>query len=305
MKKCLLNKSAILLPVFALLLTACAKPVAQPEKPELVKNELQNLMINPTGSVALKLYVLDCGKIIARDVSVLFSPGVDKGLEVEMADSCYLIQHPSKGAFFWDAGLSDALKAMPDGMENYGLNFSVSNTLKAQLKSIGINPSEITYLAFSHLHPDHTGNASYFTQPTWLVQKVDYDIAFTDTAVKYGYNPKDYSHLKTAPVIKLNGDYDVFGDGSVVIVFTPGHSMGHQALFVDLPETGPIILSGDLYHFKKNRDNYVIPAHNVKKATIQSFAKIDNILQKTHAELWIQHDKQQFDSLKLAPLFYK
>ena len=296
-----LKKIAILIPVCAGLFTACS--------PSPTSSGAENspivATINSTGSVPLKLYVMDCGRIIARDVSVLFSPGVDKGLEKEMVDSCYLIQHPTKGNLLWDTGLSDELNGLENGMENYGLNFSVPKMVKSQLNSIGINSSEITYLAFSHLHPDHTGNASYFSKSTWLVQGVDYDIAFSEDAEKQGYNLADYNHLKDVPVKKLNGDFDVFGDGSVVVVFTPGHSVGHQALFVDLPKIGPIVLSGDLYHFNKNRENYVIPTDNTKKETIHSFVKIDNLLQQTKAELWIQHDKQQFDELKHAPTFYE
>jgi glyoxylase-like metal-dependent hydrolase (beta-lactamase superfamily II) len=248
---------------------------------------------------------LDCGKIIARDVSTFFSPGVDKGVEVELADSCYLIQHPTKGTLLWDTGLSDTLHDMEKGMESDGFNFSMPKTVKSQIKRIGIKPSEITYLAFSHLHPDHTGNAKYFSKPTWLVQTIDYDVAFTKEAEKQGYTPADYNHLKKVPVVKLNGDYDVFGDGSVVIFLTPGHTSGHQSLFVDLPKTGPTILSGDLYHFKKNRENYVIPTYNTKKETVHSFVRMDNILEQTKATLWIQHDKQQFDKLKHAPEFYQ
>jgi glyoxylase-like metal-dependent hydrolase (beta-lactamase superfamily II) len=270
-----------------------------------ITNAPKLLTINPTGSVPLKLYVLDCGKIIARDVSAFFSPGVDKGVEVELADSCYLIQHPTKGTLLWDTGLSDTLHDMEKGMESDGFNFSMPKTVKSQIKRIGIKPSEITYLAFSHLHPDHTGNAKYFSKPTWLVQTIDYDVAFTKEAEKQGYTPADYNHLKKVPVVKLNGDYDVFGDGSVVIFLTPGHTSGHQSLFVDLPKTGPTILSGDLYHFKKNRENYVIPTYNTKKETVHSFVRMDNILEQTKATLWIQHDKQQFDKLKHAPLFYQ
>ncbi|MCK5897348.1 MAG: N-acyl homoserine lactonase family protein [Cocleimonas sp.] len=300
-----LKKLTPLIPILALLLTASAKAASESPTSNVVKNAPKSLTIHPTGSVPLKLYVLDCGRIIARDVSVFFSPGVDKGKEKELADSCYLIKHPTKGTLFWDTGLSDSLNEMKKGMEDDGFNFAMPKTVKSQIKSIGIKPSEITYLAFSHLHPDHTGNAQYFSKSTWLVQTVDYEVAFTKEAEKQGYMPADYNHLKKGPVVKLNGDHDVFGDGSVVIVLTPGHTAGHQSLFVDLPKTGPTVLAGDLYHFKKNRENYVIPTYNAKKETVHSFVKIDNLLEQTKATLWLQHDKQQFDTLKHAPQFYE
>ena len=89
----------------------------------------------------------------------------------------------------------------------------------------------------------------------------------------------------------------------MVILSTPGHTPGHQSLFIDMPQTGPVILAGDLYHFQENRENYVIPPFNSKKETIHSFVKIDNLLERTGAELWMQHDMQQFDQLTQAPLF--
>ena len=96
----------------------------------------------------------------------------------------------------------------------------------------------------------------------------------------------------------------MFGDGSVVLIPTPGHTAGHQSLLVNLVDTGPVLLAGDLYHFQFNRDHYGIPVWNDKKATIRSFAKIDELLDKTKAQLWIQHDKPQFDALKKAPAYY-
>ncbi len=105
-------------------------------------------------------------------------------------------------------------------------------------------------------------------------------------------------------MVKLKGDHDVFADGSVKIIATPGHTPGHQSLLIQLRHTGPVLLSGDLYHFKANREQYAIPGWNDKKKTIHSFAKIDQLLEKTQAQLWIQHNKEQFDAQKKSPNFY-
>jgi len=261
--------------------------------------------ISSRGLVPLKLYAFECGKILVRDIS-LFNPLLEKGQEKNLANPCFLIQHP-KGTLMWDAGLPDGLIGMPDGLDvfNGGIHLSVTKTLKSQMSEIDMKPEDIDFLVLSHLHNDHTGNAGYFTQSTWLIQDVEYKIAFSQNAEQYGFTPKDYSKLQSNPVKKLRGNFDVFGDGSVVIISTPGHSPGHQSLFVDLPKTGPVMLSGDLYHFQENRESYGIPIWNSKKETIHSFVLMDNLLEKTKAPLWIQHDQVQFNQLKLAPAFYE
>ncbi|HWF93557.1 MAG TPA: MBL fold metallo-hydrolase, partial [Xanthobacteraceae bacterium] len=107
------------------------------------------------------------------------------------------------------------------------------------------------------------------------------------------------------PVTKLTGDHDVFGDGSLVLISTPGHTPGHQSLVVKLPKTGTVILSGDAVHFKDNFDNRRVPAGNTDKdQTLASMQRIADFLSKEQAKLWINHDKVQSDTLKHAPEFY-
>src|SRR5207245_7352212 len=119
--------------------------------------------------------------------------------------------------------------------------------LTAQLAGIGYAPTDITYLAFSHFHWDHIGNANVFASATWLVRKPERDIMFADPPSPRT-EPANYSALnKSKTVIITKDDYDVFGDGSVVIKSTPGHSPGHQVLFLKLAKTGPVLLSGHLY----------------------------------------------------------
>ncbi|MCU7929014.1 MAG: N-acyl homoserine lactonase family protein [Candidatus Thiodiazotropha sp. (ex Dulcina madagascariensis)] len=252
----------------------------------------------------IKLYVLDCGQILARDVS-LFNPAIKKGTEMELANPCYLIQYP-QGKLLWDAGLNDKLVNTPGGVEvmDGAFKMSVKKTLASQLKAINVTSDKISFLAFSHLHKDHTGNAARFSNATWLLQQTEYDFGHSEHAAHSGYNLRDYLHAKGNQTIKLQGDHDVFGDGMVMIISTPGHTAGHQSLLVKLPQTGPVLLSGDLYHFRANREQYGIPVWNDKKSTIHSFTKIDRLLDQTRAQLWIHHDKDQFDALKKAPHFY-
>ena len=273
----------------------------------VMANDLSSLStsISSHGNTPLKLYVLDCGRIDARDLS-LFNPNIKKGTFKALANPCYLIQH-EKGLLLWDTGLSDQLYGLNNGIEvmDGAFNMSVVKTLASQLAEIKVKPTDINYLAFSHLHNDHTGNAKLFMDATWLMQEPEHAMAHSEHAKNYGYSPQDYILDKKVNITKLTGDHDVFGDGSVVIIATPGHSAGHQSLFVDLPKTGAVVLSGDLYHFKENRDNYAMPGWNNKKQTIHSFALVDNILDQTQAALWIHHDLDEFSAQQKSPYFYQ
>lgn len=246
----------------------------------------------------LTLYVFDCGYIRLLDVSV-FSPGQGEGQPKDVVDSCYLVRH-RKGTLLWDAGLPDSLVAFPDGVAvERLLHLWVRRTLASQLQKIGIAPDDITYVAFSHMHFDHVGNANAFAKATWLVQEAEYEVAFAA-----GADTTYYHRLRFGSVRLLHGDHDVFGDGSVVILAAPGHTPGHQVLFVDLRDSGPLVLSGDLYHFTDNRVHRRVPTFNFDRAqTLASMARIEAFLADRNATLWIQHDLEQNASIPHAPAF--
>lgn len=242
-----------------------------------------------------RLYVIDCGRISAPDQS-RWSPGVNVGVPIELSDNCYLIHH-AKGWFLWDTGLADALAEKPDGITlANGMHVQKSTTLIAALASLGVKPDDIAGMAVSHSHPDHIGNVEAFARTMLYVQKAEYDWPGEGGAPRF--KPEH-------PVTKLDGDRDVFGDGSVVIIATPGHTPGHQSLVVHLPNAGAVVLSGDAVHFKSNWDNRRVPGFNASKDdTLASMQKIADILAKEHAQLWINHDKPQSDTLKRPPEFY-
>jgi glyoxylase-like metal-dependent hydrolase (beta-lactamase superfamily II) len=243
-----------------------------------------------------RLYILDCGEAVAPDQS-LWSPGVNVGVPLYASDNCYLIHH-TQGWFLWDTGIADAVAAMPDGLKGVNGLFSWkrSKTLIAQLDQLGVKPSDLKAMAVSHTHPDHIGNVELFPQTMLYVQKAEYDWPGANGAPRF--NPDH-------PVTKLEGDHDVFGDGSMVIISTPGHTPGHQSLLVRLPNTGAIVLGGDVVHFKDNWDNRRVPKFNFSKdQTLASMERIAGILAKEHAQLWINHDKVQSDAQKKSPGFY-
>jgi len=265
---------------------------------------LPHAQSRPTATAAVRLYVLDCGTMKERD-------GVAYGLSREqvaprnLSDPCALIVHP-RGTLLWETGLNEAVNNIPAGAPSAAVGGPrpgdrVDTPLKKQLAEIGYSPSDITYLALSHSHWDHTGNAGSFLGSTWLVQKPERDVMFAEKPLS---NQGDFDGLRTSKTQLLEGDHDVFGDGTVMLLFTPGHTPGHQSLFVSLSKTGPVILSGDLYHFSEELTLKPTPRGRNAEQIAASMAKIQALMAKTGAQLWIQHDSPGFARLKKSPAYY-
>src|SRR5215475_6103540 len=162
-----------------------------------------------------RLFVLYCGDITLNDMG-RFSPGFSG--PGALSSTCYLIKH-AQGWLLWDTGLPDAIASMPEGRKSNAGVWHVKKTLASQLAELSVNPADIRYLALSHSHGDHVGNADLFPQATLLVQKAEYE--WPDPLGVPRFKPE-------MKVVKAEGDHDVFGDGSVVLISTPGHSPGHQ-----------------------------------------------------------------------------
>ena len=245
-----------------------------------------------------RLYVLDCGQNIGKDQS-RWSPGVNEGKPIEFSDNCYLIQH-DKGLLLWDTGVPDAVATMPDGMvvANGAITYRRARTLAAQLTEIGVKAADITYLAVSHTHGDHVGNVALFPSSIVLIQRAEYDWAMA--------GPNKPAFVGSQTIAKLVGDHDVFGDGSVMILSTPGHTPGHQSLLVTLPKTGSLVLSGDAVHFEDNWTHKRVPQMNVDRdQTLASLQRLATVLEERKAQLWINHDKAQSAGLRYAPAYYE
>ena len=259
----------------------------------------------PASAAVERLYVLNCGEARVQDISQ-WSPGVDVGQPRTFSNNCYLIRH-GEDWMLWDTGVPDEWARSPEGVAGSpGVRGFVNRTLASQLAEIGVAPDDVTILALSHAHFDHVGNTRLFTRARWLVQEVEHDAMLGSEARRFRFMPDLYATLKNNPVTKLNGDHDVFGDGSVRIVFTPGHTPGHQSLLVRLTKHGPVVLSGDMAHFQENFAFRRTPAFNFDQdASRRSMDRVDQLVRTEGAQLWINHDLAQSATMAYAPKWFE
>jgi N-acyl homoserine lactone hydrolase len=261
---------------------------------------------------SLRLYVFDCGTIHVADPS-RFSLKPEEVAATDLSIACFLITHP-KGTLIWDAGAvpdsawkptgaaSTQHVVLPDSQQR---DVTLSKSLTGQLAELHLFPADMTYLALSHYHYDHTANADQFAGATWLVRQEERDAMFAEKPPG-GTQPSTYAALRDSKTLIIKtDDHDVFGDGTVIIKFAPGHTPGHQVLYVKLPKTGPVLLSGDLYHYPEERTLDRVPTFEFNPAqTRATRVAIDAFLKKTGAQLWIQHDFLGNAKLKKSPGYY-
>ena len=273
-------------------------------------NQAKAQQKRPAQVKSVRLYVFDCGRLRSPNPQTLLDHGVTT---TDMVVTAYLIVHP-RGTLMWDTCVIPDDMIKPEGTTE--ARATASKTLSGQLTQIGYKPEDITYLALSHSHYDHSANANEFAGSTWLVSKGERDFMFPDPPPPPPVNPgrgvsaattaSRYRALKNSKTQLISGNYDVFGDGSVVIIPTPGHTPGHQSLLVKLAKTGPVILAGDLYHYPAELSDRAFNPYGGKTSDleIQSRATIDQLVKQTGAQLWISHDLLHFQTMKISPQYY-
>jgi N-acyl homoserine lactone hydrolase len=258
---------------------------------------------------AEKLYRLDCGHSLANDESV-WTPGENVGRSIEFSSTCWLIKRGSEWVL-WDTGVPEATLNDPKGWSTLPklIVYHLDKTITGQLAEIGLKASDITYVAVSHTHGDHIGNVSLFPNSTILIQRAEYTWISSPDGTNDNVNQLKALARKLLGTPKklqlVDGDTDVFGDGSVTLISTPGHTPGSQSLLVHLKNAGFIILSGDVVHLEENFEKNVVPSLNTDKAaSIASMDKVRRMIATYQAKLFINHDKAQSDTLRLLPAFY-
>ena len=247
------------------------------------------------GKPAVKLYQLVGGSIFVKKLEVFSQDTTYIGQTKQFTDAYYVISHP-KGNLMWDAGLPEQL-VMPEPFDEPSGVFRIQrpDSLVNQLKSIGFKIEDFKYFAMSHSHFDHTGHANYMKNATLLIQENEFNSVLGDTLQQ-----KNPAVSQLTKIEKVNGDHDIFGDGTVVIKYMPGHTVGHQVLYVEVAGLEkPVLLTGDLYHFEENRENKGVPSFNYDvKQTLKSMDKFEAFAKEKNAEVIIQHSPKDYDKLE-------
>jgi glyoxylase-like metal-dependent hydrolase (beta-lactamase superfamily II) len=247
----------------------------------------------------LQFYALDCGRFDSSDLSSLSDTGEYDHQTGTLANPCFLIHHP-KGWLLWDTGLADSFVGHPVRTSD-GTVLSRGQSLDSELKMLNLTPADIAYVGFSHFHSDHTGNANLFVSSTWLIQRKEFEFA-NSNPTPFGVNPKIFSDYKKEKINLLDGDFDVFGDGTVKILSAPGHTPGHQILLVKLKQKGNIILAGDLYQRKQSEKDRLVPDYNTSRAeTLASMDRVERLARNLKAMVIAQHSMEDFAILPQYP----
>lgn len=300
----------LMMAALAALLAACGGSDA----PETDSAESEPAGLSASAS-SLKMYVLDCGTIEISDIGVFSTTGAFDGIADTFTNTCFLIRHPD-GDLLWDLGLHSSLVGEPP-QEDDIFTVSLEKSITDQLIEIGMGPEEIEYVSISHQHFDHIGQVDQVQQATWLVHEDEYNSMFppaeevieaeststldTTDGTDIGLG-NSFSGFQTLKRELFSGERDVFGDGSVIIFPTPGRTPGHTSLFVNLPKTGFVALTGDLYHRTESRAGEHVPSLNAsEEMTRDSMKAFEDRVQRLGAKVIIQHEPDDINALPTSP----
>ncbi len=258
-------------------------------------------------SSPLHMYMLDCGNIYVSDLDGFSDAGDYAGQTATFANTCWLIRHP-EGDLLWDLGLPTGLVGAGE-QESGVFVLSMGRTITDQMRDFGYAPWDLDYISISHSHFDHTGQADQFQEATWLVHEAEYNDMFPANAEALE-NATDIDGEVVPPFADFmplahetfTGERDVFGDGSVMIVPAPGPTPGHTFLQIMLPWTGPVLLSGNLYHHRENRELKRVPRFNSSaQDTRTSMDAFEARAAELEATVIIQHSLDDIADLPRPP----
>ena len=261
---------------------------------------LAGMQAPPAPAAELSLWRLDCGQFVIKQYGAFFSDTFQypRGPK-NIVGSCYLIKHGDR-YMLWDTGLTDELVGRP--FDNETQTLTVRRSLVDQLAQINVRPADIGTIGISHWHFDHTGQAGRFPQARLLMGRGDIELLRRTPPVDPD-SVRAMAHWLTGTgrLEPIDGDHDVFGDGRVVMLDLPGHTPGHYALLVRLA-SGPVLLSGDLYHFTEQVENRGVPPFNHDRAdTLASMDRYDRIARNLRARTIIQHEPADIAKLPAFP----
>ena len=255
----------------------------------------------PSSPAPLSLWRLDCGSFLINDFNAFFSDTMayPAGQAKEITSSCYLIRHGDR-YMLWDTGLVARLVGNP--LDTPAQRIELERSIVDQLAEIGVRPEQIEVVGISHYHGDHTGQAAAFPKAKLVIGAGDW-AAFQATPPADGADPR---HLEPwlsggGTIVEAQGDVDIFHDGRVIMLDLPGHTPGHTGLLVKLA-SGPVLLTGDLYHFTEQVAHKGVPPFNTDRAdTLASMDRFDKLAKNLGAKVIIQHEKADIAKLPAFP----
>ena len=267
----------------------------------------------------MRLYVLNTGSLSLGKGALQNLAPMEPQIRIPVA--MFVIKHP-KGNVLFDTGNNDKIIKDPS---YWGPNFAALKpvntpdiSIESQLARIDMKPDDITYVVVSHMHLDHGGNVGKFPNSTLVIQRDEIEYAmFPDEPFAGAFIPGDVAELRSGvgekkpnalPMLVLEkSDLDIFGDGSIVVKRARGHTKGGQMLVVRLPNTGPVILTGDAAYFRENVTKSIPP--NIALAydpagIMRGYEWIRYMMASEGADFFTSHDPDMFKAYKKAPEYY-
>lgn len=262
------------------------------------------LLLSVSTASAQKLYWTASGVFGPFDIKGLI-PTYPDSRDIKIPINMWILDHP-KGLVLFDTGNNVAIsdgqckKHWVEGLCQFlQPSQTRADVIDKQLEKLGYKIDDVKLVITSHSHLDHIGNIEMFPKAIHVIQKKELYQAWWPEKFQRGgaHVMADYDDARDFTYLELNGDYDLFGDGSVIVLSTPGHTMGHQSVKVKLPETGTVILSQDAIWMEENLEgypaglNYSILDYTNSVNRLKMMADIEN------AKLWLGHSMKQYDAL--------
>lgn len=258
----------------------------------------------------LRMSAMNVGPLsCSKSLLVAFAQG-----NVDVPTTSVVIEHPKHGIVLWDTGINDAV-ADPDRGDDYwgaGLRgafgthgFTRDHAVDRQLDKLGIQPKDVKYVVYSHLHLDHAGGMSYFPDAIHVVQRDEIRYAlWPDSWTRPVYCQNDYRDIRKLNILEIDGDFDLFGDGTLKLVKAPGHAPGQQVLVVDLQNRGRVCLAADTGHQRDGFDNMVPMPWDWSTSSMSMTRMRMKQLERSGVPLFFCHDAEDFAKLPQAGQFW-
>ena len=265
---------------------------------------------NPSAGSAQQLYWTASGLYGPFNIQGLI-PSYPEARDIQIPITMWVLDHP-KGLIVYDTGnnvaISDGqcLTHWVQGMCDFlKPDQTRDDVIDRQLEKLGYSVDDVKILITSHSHLDHIGNIEMFPNAIHVIQKKElYQAWWPEKFQRNGAHVlADYDDARDFNYLELEGDYDLFGDGSVVILSTPGHTLGHQSVKLQLPETGTVILSQDAIWMEENLEGYPAGLNYSVMDYTKSLNRLKMMRDVEDAELWFGHSMNQYD--KMGEKWYK